>query len=170
MIINMFKECFVCKKSKSLTEFYRHPTMADEFLNKCKNCSNKYNREHYKKNIEYYRAYDRKRNSLFYRKEQRKLYKQTEQGKIVQKKANLKWAINNPQKCKAVKAVNNALHDKRLFKEPCKECGTIKDIQGHHENYELPLVVVWLCRTCHLKLHKRIKGDQIKECGVNECE
>lgn len=34
------KVCRVCKKEKSLDEFYRHPHMKEGYLNLCKECRN----------------------------------------------------------------------------------------------------------------------------------
>jgi len=39
-----------------------------------------------------------------------------------------------------------------LTPEPCP-CGN-DDSQMHHEDYDEPLKVVWLCRECHTWLHK----------------
>ena len=41
----------------------------------------------------------------------------------------------------------------KLQRMPCVQCGDIKS-QMHHPDYNKPLLVVWMCRPCHLKLHK----------------
>lgn len=41
----------------------------------------------------------------------------------------------------------------RLVRRPCEVCGLL-DSQMHHDDYSKPLEVRWLCRPCHLKLHK----------------
>lgn len=40
-----------------------------------------------------------------------------------------------------------------LVKENCKMCGA-EDTQMHHDDYNKPLEVTWLCRPCHLKHHQ----------------
>lgn len=42
----------------------------------------------------------------------------------------------------------------KLQRLPCECCGD-PDSQMHHEDYDKPLDVVWLCRPCHLQLHVR---------------
>jgi len=38
----------------------------------------------------------------------------------------------------------------------CSKCGSTIRIQGHHVDYEQPLMVVWLCINCHGDEHGRI--------------
>ena len=40
----------------------------------------------------------------------------------------------------------------KIIKGICK-CGETK-VQAHHEDYNKPLEVIWLCVNCHIKLHK----------------
>jgi hypothetical protein len=35
----------------------------------------------------------------------------------------------------------------------CSECANTRGIQGHHKRYSQPLIVTWLCRSCHAKRH-----------------
>lgn len=42
-----------------------------------------------------------------------------------------------------------------FLKKPsiCSQCGKDAQIHAHHDDYEQPLEVKWLCGSCHKKLH-----------------
>src|SRR3990167_3650568 len=40
-----------------------------------------------------------------------------------------------------------------LKKQPCRVCGTTEHLEAHHETYEDPLALLWLCRSHHKSLH-----------------
>lgn len=130
------KVCFKCGVDKALTEFYRHPMMADGRLNKCKECSKRDARENRARRADYYRAYDRKRGnrqSAEYRRSYYDAY---------------------PKKTSARIAVGNAVRDGKLKKpKTCQECGGGGIIHGHHDDYDKPLDVRWLCAACHRQWH-----------------
>lgn len=49
----------------------------------------------------------------------------------------------------------------KIIKSPCK-CGN-PNSEMHHTDYNQPLRVEWLCRTCHLSLHAK-RLDNKKGC------
>lgn len=69
---------------------------------------------------------------------------------------NKKWREKNPQKVKAHSIVNEAIKTGKLVKpSECSCCKLKKEVQAHHEDYEKPLDIIWLCPACHSKLHKQ---------------
>lgn len=43
-----------------------------------------------------------------------------------------------------------------LVPQPCA-CGS-SDVEMHHPDYDRPLLVVWMCRPCHLNYHVKHEG------------
>lgn len=37
----------------------------------------------------------------------------------------------------------------------CKRCFSFKNIERHHQNYNNPNNIIFLCKKCHLNLHKQ---------------
>ncbi len=53
-----------------------------------------------------------------------------------------------------------AVADGRLMKpENCSQCGDGGKINAHHDDYNKPLDVIWLCNRCHTRLHYGIPFD-----------
>ena len=50
-----------------------------------------------------------------------------------------------------------AKHAGKIKSQPCAECGSLLS-QGHHSDYNKPLLIVWLCDCCHRKKHMELKA------------
>ena len=144
------KICFKCGKERPLSEFYKHKMMKDGHVNKCKPCNKKDVIENRLKNLDYYRAYDRKRGNRQPPGYQ-KFYYENNKEKMMGKQ--IKWRDDNPVKYYAYTLLSNAVRDGRIKKQPCENCGSEDNIHGHHEDYYKPLEVNWLCAGCHKYLH-----------------
>jgi hypothetical protein len=66
-----------------------------------------------------------------------------------------------PERYAARRAVERALKRGDLVKQPCRDCGS-PNVQAHHEDYNRPLEVVWLCRKHHAQADKAMR---IRETG-----
>lgn len=118
--------------------------MKDGHLNKCKECTKDDVSQNRRENIGYYREYDQKRSKTDGRK------KYLSRGSKI-------WSQLNPKKRWCSTVVNNALRDGRIEKKDHCECckKTNVRIHGHHDDYDKPLDVRWLCVICHSEWHKQ---------------
>lgn len=65
--------------------------------------------------------------------------------------------VDKLQKRKARRAVEMALRRGALERKPCEaEDCFIEKTEAHHPDYNLPLTVVWLCKSHHSDLHTSI--------------
>ena len=63
----------------------------------------------------------------------------------------------HPDRIKARSILTVALNSGKIKPEPCEVCGTLKKIHGHHNDYNKPLEIRWLCRKHHIELHNKQK-------------
>lgn len=146
--------CKVCDVTSDAAEFYKGVT------SRCKECHKKKVRENRAEKSEYYREYDARRYQNDPRVRGRhKKYAKTEAGKKSFERARLKWQEANLDKRAAHVILGNAVRDGRVSKpDTCSKCGYNGRIEGHHDDYALPLDVTWLCRKCHVAEHSKPKG------------
>ncbi|EJT01398.1 hypothetical protein RCCGE510_29136 (plasmid) [Rhizobium sp. CCGE 510] len=62
------------------------------------------------------------------------------------------WRRANPGKYDAHLAVQRAVKAGELEKQTCEVCG-VEAVDAHHDQYDEPLRVRWLCRRHHTRLH-----------------
>ncbi len=166
-IISMI--CLKCNNDKPEDQFYSYRR------SRCKTCIIKGRKLYYLKNKEYYRSYQKsyraknKEHCAEYHKAYRARNKEyfSEQAKKYRKKHRAQlsayyreWYRKNGRKrnkkaATATGILNNAIFMKRI-KRPssCEMCNREYDkINGHHEDYSEPLAVIWVCHSCHGKIH-----------------
>lgn len=163
------KKCFKCGQAKELDCFYKHGQMGDGHFNKCIECAKRDANDHRLKNLERIRAYDRERGRLPHRLKANRLRNRIGDKKTNNKKWYLEhkakilekqriWRKNNRLQYCARGMLDNAVRDKRIIKpEICSVCGDKTKLHGHHEDYYKPLDVIWVCVSCHGKLHRKYK-------------
>ena len=111
--------------------------MADGHLNICKLCTCKRVTKHRDANVERIREYDKDR--------------PVRNGTL---KAIEAWDTKYPMKRKAITTVGNAIRDGKITKKPCEVCGATK-VHAHHDDYDKPLDVRFLCSVHHRAWHKK---------------
>jgi hypothetical protein len=73
----------------------------------------------------------------------------------IYRNAARKYQENKPRQYWSNQLINAAVHLGILTRpDHCSQCGSRKRIQAHHPDYSKPLEVVWLCATCHGKVHR----------------
>lgn len=143
--MSRLKECFKCKSVKPLDEFYKHSQMADGHLNKCKDCTKNDVSKHRSENLEKIRAYDRARG-----KTPKRIKLSAEVTKA--------WRKEDTRRAKAHNAVARAIRKGSLIRCSCQRCGNPKSV-AHHEDYDKPLEIMWLCEPCHKQRHKELREE-----------
>lgn len=145
------KTCTRCGKEGDNSDFQIRKASKDGYSSSCKECL---------------RLYDKSRASLPHRVKARKDYSKTEEGmeaarrgsrkhsKTEKGKASaMKWKLANLDKRKVHGIVAYRIKIGELTRLPCEVCGNEKS-EAHHDDYEKPLEVRWLCRKHHAEHHK----------------
>lgn len=104
---------------------------------------------YHKQNKEYKNKCKNSKNE--WRKSNRELYN----------KQSREWQQKHPLQCKAKGKVRDAIKYGKLIKKGCEVCGN-KKTEAHHQDYNKPLEVVWLCKKCHCELHKFLNINKRK--------
>lgn len=140
------KTCFRCGNSLPLGDFYRHPEMADGHLGKCKRCAIA--------DVIARQGITRPEKAEYERK---RFHDPDRRAKV--KEYRKRSGERNPHKWAARRRVAYAIRTGKLTRLPCEICAEPKT-QAHHEDYNKPLEVRWLCFRCH-RIHGH--GQRINE-------
>lgn len=167
------KKCSRCKIEKDLKSFGNNKKSKDRLWCYCKSCVSELGKKERQENPEKFREICKKtyeKHKERKKAEQREYYwknhnevkerankrSQTPEFREQRRKyyaENKEWIKKQHQAHQLVQyAIKLGILKKYLY---CEECGlTDLIIDGHHENYDEPLKVKWVCRKCHRKLEK----------------
>lgn len=124
--------------------------------------SRKYKKAHREQINEYAKKYasshkeERKKYMSLYLKEYRKTHR--EEHRLSSYEQRKKY----PDETKARSITNHAIRDSKLIPQPCEVCGGEK-VQAHHDDYNCPLKVRWLCVKCHNEWHINNKPIRVEK-------
>lgn len=78
---------------------------------------------------------------------------------------HVKIFVSKELKIKAQSFIANAIRDEKIIRpQTCSNCNCHGHVSPHHPNYEKKNEVIWLCYSCHTKLHygnKEVKGELV---------
>lgn len=74
----------------------------------------------------------------------------------------LRQKERHPEKVRARRTLGDKVRQGKIERKPCELCGSEDDVHGHHEDYDNPLEVNWVCRTHHREYHES-KFDSFEE-------
>jgi len=136
------KTCYTCKKPRPISDFAFHPDTRDGLQSNCRACCLVRTREH--------QIHQRQK----VRERHRRYYLAHKERFIQQALARLRTP-----KGRAMQRVHDAIRAGKIVKPAqCADCGSprpLRELHGHHEDYSLPLVVIWVCPKCHGRRHRR---------------
>ena len=131
------KECSKCKTFKFKCHFYKLKSGADGLYAQCKECHkiqvSEYTRENIDKIVE---------------------KSKTPKGREIQKRSTESWVTKNRSKKNIHVQTSHAIRSGLIKKKNCEVCNESYLVDAHHDDYNKPLNIRWLCRKHHKKFHK----------------
>lgn len=189
----MQKKCTKCGEIKVLAEFVKHKSYKDGHYSRCKICTRslekewRLNNQDKKRKIrtnyrENNREHIREMDRLYYvenhekrleqsKKAQSKYY-QTEKGRQKYDLQNKICRKRHPERAKARSLLSNAICEGKIIRPAkCSLCSENQfKIEAHHPDYSKPYEVIWLCRSCHGIVHRKIKNYRDRLSGKTSQE
>lgn len=140
------KVCSKCGENKPLTEYHKCKRGPQGVQPACKKCRSDEAAKRYENNADHIKEVTRR-------------YRQTDGRKEVIKG----YVARNRKKDRAKDAVYRAVKAGTIKRQPCEVCGSNDHVVAHHDDYDYPLVVRFLCSKHHREWH-RINGEAKNPC------
>lgn len=150
-VVDGKKKCCDCHEWLSVDNFDTYNKNGKTYYqSKCKPCRKIYNTS---KEVREKNKIQQEKNKEKY-KETAKRYNQSKRGREVRRKASKKYWDANSKKNSARKKVRTALRNGSMVRpNKCSMCGKQCKPEAHHEDYNKPLDIIWVCKSCHTNIH-----------------
>ena len=86
-------------------------------------------------------------------KETERRYRASERNKRLAVIRTLRYERQNKEKRRAQRILARVKKAGEITPQPCVICGSTINVHGHHEDYNQPLCVVWMCQKHHREYH-----------------
>ncbi len=145
------KICTKCKQTLSETCFYKNKNFKDGLQYKCKEC-------------------DKKETATWKKTNPKRLQEYQDTHRSEKKEYDQRYYVENKEAIARSGKQYNRIHKKEilarrkvylaktngsLIPQPCETCSSTENIHGHHDDYDKPLDVRWLCSSHHRRLHAK---------------
>lgn len=139
----MQKQCNKCKRILPIESFYTSKIIKDGHMGTCKKCWCEICRTKRIKYKTYYTEYEHKR-------------AQNDERKEIARVLSKNYRIKFPERKNAQQIAERAIKKSVIVKpKTCCICGMETKLYAHHPNYNEPLNVIFLCCSCHNKIHHK---------------
>jgi len=176
MIENNEKPCTKCKEVKSFNEFHIRRLSKDGMSPKCKLCCFKYQHDNKERRFELNKTYRQnnavkiKKDITKYRKDnvesiskQRSVFRQNNKEDISEYSKKYQASPRGKASYERTKKKNHNAYrsrvsfnsrNKDLYPNSCESCNKEAKVEAHHDDYNEPMKVKFLCKDCHVIWHK----------------
>jgi hypothetical protein len=156
------KTCTCCGEVKLVDRFHRKLASGDGRSHKCTDCVKAYRAIYNKTHREKQAAYDAR-----YRKEHLEEraayiaeYRKDPKHLAVESLGRKAYWARFPERYEANRAMYNAVRRGQIIRPGvCSACGRHCKPHGHHEDYNKPMEVIWLCACCHRATRKILRAE-----------
>ncbi len=154
------KFCSKCKLEKDESDFWIRNNRKSGVNSECKECAKIRRTQAYRER----NAEMREKRRIYYQKNRQKLCK----SQVDSQKGNRRYRkYQNQYSIKKVKSGDKKYVARRILNmavrcgmvqrpDSCEKCFARIKVEGHHEDYNKPLDVVWVCKKCHLEIHRSL--------------
>jgi ribosomal protein S27AE len=149
------KRCSRCKQKRALMEFGRDRSRHDGLEHNCKGCKAEMAAARYARKREAILAQQRASRQESYPRRAEEIRRQVNERYAAdpERHRERKRRSYDPVKQAARNAVRTAIERGELERQPCG-CGA-EYAEAHHDDYDKPLEVRWLCPRCHRQHHAK---------------